>query len=118
MCQATSANSVHIGAVNACCPNGDLAVSKKCLKKSAVDIAAETTRVGCASMYGTDYDYHKQCKADNLHSIIDPFTHFNFGGVPKIFTAGMRIAVNSLTPDWQPALSSFKVTLTTYNQIS
>ena len=118
MCQATSPNSVKIGAVNACCPNGDLAFSKKCLKKSAADIAAETTRVGCASMYGPDYDYWKQCKAENLYSLIDPYTHSNFDGVPKTWRAGMRIAVNSLTPDWKPASSSFKVKTTTCNQNS
>ena len=116
MCQTTSANSVAIGAINACCPNGDLAVSKKCLKKSAVDIAAETTRLGCASMYGPDYDYGKQCKAENLYSLDHPFTHSNFDGVPKTWRAGMRIAVNSLTPDWKPASSSFKVKPTACNQ--
>ena len=112
MCQETSAASVSLGDANACCPDAERPVSKKCIKKSAAEITAETKRVGCASMYGTPYyEMNTQCKADNLYAASHPFTHGNYVGVPKFGRFLMRIAVNSLTPEWKPAPSSFKVKL-------
>ncbi len=121
MCQATSAISVSLGDANSCCPNADRPVSKKCIEKSQADITAETKRLGCASMYGTPY-YQMygagQCAADNMYAATHPFTHGNYLGVPHFGRFNMNIVVNSLTPDWKPASSSFKVTLATCHQNS
>jgi hypothetical protein len=65
-----------------------------------------------------------EISSDIRTNVVDPLlcpTQLNtddVDGVPKTWRAGMRIAVNSLTPDWKPASSSFKVKTTTCNQNS
>ena len=84
MCQATNP-SLGYDFVTACCSNGVRPVSKKCLTKSAADLASEAKSVGCASMYGPDWSGGK-CK--DAGDTQQPFYHQNQNGVPKIMHAG------------------------------
>jgi hypothetical protein len=67
MCQANTTNpSLGCDFVTACCPNGVRPVSKKCITKSVANLASEATSVGCAYMYGPDWDGGKSKDAGDV----------------------------------------------------